>query len=315
MKDKPLVTVLISTYNYEIYIGKAIESILEQSYPLSNIQVIVIDDGSKDNTKDVVNLYKSKLDLIYIYQENKGKASATRIGIDLARGEYLFVLDADDYLLPNCLDRVVDQFEMYDDAVQVSHLAIRLDEDTGKMTPQVINHTHTNQALDGKYLIERKIFHGEHVGMGSTFAIRTSAIKGHSPIPDDVDMYIDYYLFLVASSKGKIIQLNDHLSIFRRHTRSYSEGVQKIENNKVRSLRYLKSAKALFEESQSSCYDRKLKGYFQLFYLQHLLESVPFLDVNKVNVSIKLLFLTIRSMPYYNHSSRFLWQNLKLIFK
>jgi glycosyltransferase involved in cell wall biosynthesis len=91
----PLVTVIIPVYNAERYIATAIESIINQSY--SNYELIVIDDGSTDNSFHIANQYQSAQVRI-IKQQNKGASAARNQGLKLAKGEYIQFLDADDFL-------------------------------------------------------------------------------------------------------------------------------------------------------------------------------------------------------------------------
>ncbi|WP_252234911.1 glycosyltransferase [Clostridium sp. CH2] len=86
-----MVSVIIVVYNGEKYIKQAIESVLNQTY--KNIELIVVDDGSTDATRKIVEEYK---DVIYIYQENRGEGSARNLGIENSNGKYLAFLDADD---------------------------------------------------------------------------------------------------------------------------------------------------------------------------------------------------------------------------
>lgn len=88
------VSVIIPTYNYGHYISDALDSILDQDFP--DIEIIVIDDGSKDNTKNILNGYKHAVK--YIYQENSGLSAARNIGIENSTGEFILFLDADDLL-------------------------------------------------------------------------------------------------------------------------------------------------------------------------------------------------------------------------
>lgn len=90
----PLVSVIIPAYNASEYIREAIESVLSQSYP--NIEIIVVDDGSTDNTKVISCLYGQKIN--YCYQDNAGVSAARNAGILLSRGEYITCLDADDIM-------------------------------------------------------------------------------------------------------------------------------------------------------------------------------------------------------------------------
>lgn len=86
-----MVSIIIAVYNGEKYIKEAIESVLNQTY--KDIELIVVDDGSTDNTKGIVTSY---LKVKYVYQENKGEGAARNVGTSLAKGEYVAFLDADD---------------------------------------------------------------------------------------------------------------------------------------------------------------------------------------------------------------------------
>lgn len=98
MNDTPLVSVIIPCYNHGRYLAQAIASVKGQSY--GNIEVIVIDDGSHDNTKGVAESFS---DVIYVHQQNIGLAASRNKGIDKSKGEYLVFLDADDILYPEAV--------------------------------------------------------------------------------------------------------------------------------------------------------------------------------------------------------------------
>jgi glycosyltransferase involved in cell wall biosynthesis len=99
-KQTPLVSVVTPTYNSGNFIAQAIQSVLEQTY--QHHEVIVIDDGSTDETKDVLRGFNSYIK--YLYQENRGPSAARNAGIRAARGKYICFLDADDLWVANKLE-------------------------------------------------------------------------------------------------------------------------------------------------------------------------------------------------------------------
>ena len=98
----PLVSIIITCYNYGRYLPESIESAINQVYP--NIEIIVIDDGSEDSTKEIVSRYP----VTYVRQPRQGVAAARNNGIKLSQGEFFICLDADDKLLPNYVTKTVN---------------------------------------------------------------------------------------------------------------------------------------------------------------------------------------------------------------
>src|SRR3974390_557287 len=105
----PFITVVITSYNYGRFIGESIESVLSQDYPAERREIVVVDDGSTDDTADRVRQYGSKVR--YFQKPNGGQASALNLGFAEARGEIISLLDADDLFLPGKLTRVAGAFQ------------------------------------------------------------------------------------------------------------------------------------------------------------------------------------------------------------
>lgn len=103
---KPLVTVLINNYNYDRYLEEAIESALAQTW--QPLEIIVVDDGSTDNSRQILERYRDKIRIIL--KENGGQASAFNVGIQAAQGEIICFLDSDDYWVPEKVERVVAKY-------------------------------------------------------------------------------------------------------------------------------------------------------------------------------------------------------------
>lgn len=94
----PKISIIIITYNREEYIAEAINSALQQTY--KDFEIIVVDDGSTDKTREIVESFNS-LQIRYLYKKNSGISEARNMGVKNARGEYILWLDSDDSLLPN----------------------------------------------------------------------------------------------------------------------------------------------------------------------------------------------------------------------
>lgn len=102
MKKDTLISVVIPAYNAAQYLEQCIQNVLLQSY--KNLEIIVVDDGSKDNTREIAQQYPVKL----IQQENQGSAAARNAGIQAATGEYIHFMDADDLINLNFYERMLD---------------------------------------------------------------------------------------------------------------------------------------------------------------------------------------------------------------
>ena len=98
MTSTPVISVIITCYNYGHYLAQAIESVQRQTHAAT--ERVVVDDGSTDNTREVAARYA---DVHYVYQRNQGLSAARNTGIAQSTGEYLVFLDADDWLLPDAL--------------------------------------------------------------------------------------------------------------------------------------------------------------------------------------------------------------------
>src|SRR5262245_16163302 len=105
----PMVSVVIATYQMASFVGKAIESVLAQSY--RHFELIVVDDGSTDDTRSVVQRYLSDARVRYHWQENAGQTVAKNTGIRLSSGKYVGFCDADDEWLPQKLGLQVPVLE------------------------------------------------------------------------------------------------------------------------------------------------------------------------------------------------------------
>ena len=109
-QDEITVSVIIPTYNCKRYVGRAITSVLGQTY--KDFEIIIVDDGSTDGTKEVLSEFLGLANVSYIHQENKGVACARNVGIRASHGKYIALLDADDWWEPEKLERQITIFQL-----------------------------------------------------------------------------------------------------------------------------------------------------------------------------------------------------------
>ena len=104
--DEPLVSIVVSCFNVEPYVGECLDSALYQSY--LNLEIVVVDDGSSDGTGDIIDRYSSADErVLTVTQPNRGLGAARNSGLDRATGEFIFFLDSDDLLPVDAIDRMV----------------------------------------------------------------------------------------------------------------------------------------------------------------------------------------------------------------
>lgn len=122
---KPKVSVIIPSYNHKKFINKALDSVVNQSY--ENIQIVVVDDGSVDESSDLIEDYKQKCnrELIFVKQNNQGAHAAINRGLQLSNGDYLAILNSDDEFeldrIQSCIDR---SLECNDESIIVSYINV-----------------------------------------------------------------------------------------------------------------------------------------------------------------------------------------------
>ena len=106
MKQDVKISIIIPVYNAEKYINKCIESILKQTY--SNIEIVIIDDGSKDSSKEIIEeMCKKEKKIKFISRENKGVLKTRNEAIGISTGDYIMFVDADDYIQKDMIQNMI----------------------------------------------------------------------------------------------------------------------------------------------------------------------------------------------------------------
>ena len=132
MEALPLVSILITSYNYDRYLGNAIDSALNQTF--RNIEVVVVDDGSEDNSLDVIKSYGDRI--VSVVKQNGGQASAFNAGFAKSKGEIICFLDSDDEFTPDKVDHVSKIFANNPHIGWCWDIERKFDDRTGQRFPR-----------------------------------------------------------------------------------------------------------------------------------------------------------------------------------
>lgn len=113
MMKNPLVSIILDNYNYADFLGETIQSVLSQTY--CNYEILLVDDGSTDHSKEIILQYALQCDrIVPIFKENGGQTSAFNAAFKKASGEIIALLDSDDYWYPQKLEKIVEKHKKYE---------------------------------------------------------------------------------------------------------------------------------------------------------------------------------------------------------
>ncbi|HTJ58437.1 MAG TPA: glycosyltransferase family 2 protein [Devosiaceae bacterium] len=208
------VSVLINNYNYAHYLGAAIESALLQDFP--DFEVVVVDDGSTDNSLDIIAGYAGRI--VPVVKANGGQASSFNAGFAAARGELIFLLDADDAFLPGKLARVVEIYEQQG----VDWCFDRVTTNEAAAPPPQIVVT----AFDKREGLRRGKFPSLPVPT-SGLSFRREVLAKILPMPVAADVVLsDNYLKFAAAYLGRGAVIETPLTFQRLHTTNRYTGAK-----------------------------------------------------------------------------------------
>jgi glycosyltransferase involved in cell wall biosynthesis/SAM-dependent methyltransferase len=204
-----LVSVVIPCYNHARFLREAIESVLAQTYP--RVEIIVVDDGSRDHTVDVTAFFPS---VHYIHQDNQGLAAARNTGLRASHGDILVFLDADDRLLPEALEHGVYHLLNSPESAFVSGRYRYITENGS------ILHEYSQEPADPDPYAA--FLQGNYVGMHATVAYRRAAIEAEGGFNPSLPACEDYDLYLRIARKHPVSVHNHLVAEYRQHDNNMS---------------------------------------------------------------------------------------------
>jgi glycosyltransferase involved in cell wall biosynthesis len=227
---RPLVSVLIDTYNHERFIEHAIVSVLEQDFPASDREIVVVDDGSADRTPEIVRKFEPRLRLLR--KSNGGQASAFNAGIPECKGSIVSFLDGDDWWAVNKLSKVTGALEQNDGVGLVGHGITQVFPD-GREHTELLRHNAIQRfritSKPGAEVFRlRKSFLGT-----SRMTYRRDILQQIGQVPEALKFEADEYLFSLAGLFADVLILTDSLTFYRQH----DQNLFQIANGSVEGAR------------------------------------------------------------------------------
>lgn len=204
MKEFPLVSVVTASYNMGRYVGLAVDSVLAQDYPA--LEIIVVDDGSTDDTSAVLSRYRDDPRVKLIFQENAGQTVAKNRGVQAARGEYIAFCDADNLWLPNKLSRQIELFNEHND-IAVVYGDISLIDADGQPLPTTQAKRYSGK-ITGRLLIDNFVTF-------NTAVVSRKVMTAVGGFDESLRMGIDYDLWLRISVKHTFHYIAEPLVRYR----------------------------------------------------------------------------------------------------
>lgn len=234
------ISVVIPAYNAGRFIGDAVESVRRQGSAIR--EIIIVDDGSTDNTGEVVASLGS--DVRYIHQENAGPSAARNLGIELAGAPFIAFLDADDVWVQNKIAEQMASFQAYPDVGLVASDMAEIDIDGAMITPSVLEaHNLLNffQRLDGTPVPHalRKLVEKNFIPTGTVIAKRTLLLE-LGGFKSDIRYGEDLELWTRIAAHAAIVCLPQVHMLRRQHGLNSTQATEPMLNDLIKVMKYMR---------------------------------------------------------------------------
>ncbi len=267
---KPLVSVIIPNYNYEKFIAQTIESVLSQTH--KELEILVIDDESKDNSIEVLESFGDKITVIR--QKNAGVSAARNNGIQKSNGEFIAFLDADDLWKPAKIEKQLEKFEE-DETIGLVHCSVELID----LNNEVIGEN--REGMEGDVAEEfLKFQKGVVIGAGSTGLVRRKVFDEIGGFDLRLSTAADWDFSYRLATKYKIGFVREPLVQYRLHGTNMHGNIGVMEHDML--IGFEKAFENGAKVDKSKCYSNlhlTLSGsyFYAKQYTQfakHLLKSI-----------------------------------------
>nr|WKN40043.1 glycosyltransferase [Tunicatimonas sp. TK19036] len=213
-----LVTVYITNFNYGNFIQQAIDSVLQQT--LQDFEIIIIDDGSTDHSKEIIEEYRNHSQVSIIYQKNNGLNITNNIAMRAAKGKYLMRLDADDFLEP--------------EAIAAMSAILENDDELGLVFPDYyyVDADGARTGQEKRHNFEKEVSLYDQPAHGACTMIRLAFLKTLGGYNESFTCQDGYDLWIKFIMHHKVTNINRPLFSYRQHGNNLTTNEEKILNTR-----------------------------------------------------------------------------------
>ncbi len=219
----PLVSILINNYNYAEFLPEAIETALSQTY--DRVEVIVVDDGSQDESKQIISSYGDRIRAVF--KPNGGQASAFNAGFAASQGEVICFLDADDYCTADKASQVVQQFQAHPEAGWLFHQLQRVNVTGEPLSSESTESTESTDLVESSVDFRELILQGQPIRTQlpatSGLCFQRSVLTQTLPMPEQIRISADNFLRLSAMLFAPGLIVPHKLAFHRIHGSNHYE--------------------------------------------------------------------------------------------
>ena len=214
MQSGPKVAVIIPCYNREKFIAQTVESVLSQSYP--NIELVVVDDGSTDSSRRVLDNYKDRIRILeHPGRVNKGQSAALNLGIRSTQSDYIAFLDSDDLFAPDKIEKQVAFLEAHPEIGLVYSNGHAIDEN-GQILYRIYDENHYEESDPNRVLLDCYFL------LPNNSLLRRNVLSKAGLFDESFRSAQDHDMAIRVAEVTRIAYLNEPLFFYRRHKDSIS---------------------------------------------------------------------------------------------
>lgn len=294
-------SIVIPVYNVEQYLGECLNSILP--YLTQQTEIILVDDGSTDNSKDICDNYKDNLNVTVIHKQNGGLSSARNCGIENAKGDYLFFVDSDDTIPPDAIENILQALKQNPDVLYVG-----VEERDEKL--QNIVKTSCNYGFDTSKKISANEILNKFFDLGGMYLTlaqgkiikREYALKHDLFFKKGIFHEDDEWIGRLLATNPEISFLNNPCYIYRHRENSIitSNSAEKIFKKNSDRLGYLEDVLKIYTENPH--YSKAVRYYSSMY--MSALSACNKIDADKTKEIYNSTYTVLKHLKYSENSKQ-----------